>query len=100
MKKRNPFLVLILPFLTLGIYSLVWSVKTKNEMNRQGASIPTAWLLVVPLANIYWLWSYSKGVAQITKGALSAPIAFLLPCFIGPAGSAVVQYQFNQVAAV
>ena len=100
MKKRNPFLVLILPFLTFGIYSLVWSVKTKNEMNRQGASIPTAWLLVVPFVNIYWLWRYSKVVAQITNGALSAPVAFNLPCFIGPVASAVTQYQFNKFSVV
>lgn len=98
MKKRNPFLVFFLPFITFGIYGLVWSVKTKNEMNSQGASIPTAWLLIIPLANIYWLWAYSKGVAQVTKGGLSAIVSFILPFFLGPIGSAVVQNEFNKVS--
>lgn len=36
MKKRSPIAVLLLPFITLGIYSIVWQVKTKLEMNRSG----------------------------------------------------------------
>jgi hypothetical protein len=53
MKKRSPIAVLFLPIITFGIYVLVWYVKTKDEMNTLGASLPTAWLLIIPLANIY-----------------------------------------------
>ena len=34
--------MLLLPFVTLGISSLVWFVKTKNEMKNLGPDIPTA----------------------------------------------------------
>jgi hypothetical protein len=43
MKQRNAASVLFLTLFTLGIYGIVWSVKTKNEMNKLGAQIPTAW---------------------------------------------------------
>jgi len=51
---------------TLGIYGLVWYVKTKEEMNAKGAEIPSAWLLIVPIANIIWMWKYSVGVEKLT----------------------------------
>jgi hypothetical protein len=39
MTERNPILVFLLPAITLGIYGLIWLVKTKDEMNQQGAAI-------------------------------------------------------------
>ncbi len=56
MQQRSPFLVFLLSLITFGIYGIVWYVKTKNEMNARGAQIPTAWLLIIPIVNIYWLW--------------------------------------------
>ena len=99
MKKRSPIAVLFLPFITFGIYGLVWYVKTKNEMNRLGANIPTAWLLIIPLANVYWFWVYGTGVAIVTKGAHSALGSFLLRLFLGPIGCAITQNEFNNVIA-
>lgn len=95
MKKRNPIAVALLPLITFGIYSIVWMVKTKGEMNRQGANIPTAWLLIIPFANIWWLWKYSEGVAQVTGNEMSTVIAFILLMILGSIGAAVVQYTFN-----
>jgi len=46
-------MVIVLSLLTLGIYVLVWFVKTKREMNTKGAEIPTAWLIIIPIINIY-----------------------------------------------
>jgi hypothetical protein len=98
MKKRNPVAVLFLPVITFGIYGLVWYVKTKNEMNQRGASIPSAWLLILPLANIYWLWVYGSGVEKVTNGAHSALGSFLLRFFLGPIGMAITQNELNKVA--
>jgi hypothetical protein len=42
MKQRNVAAVLFLSIITFGIYTIVWFVKTKNEMNKLGAQIPTA----------------------------------------------------------
>jgi hypothetical protein len=97
MKKRNPIAVIFLWFITLGIYGIVWFVQTKDEMNRLGANIPTAWLLIIPFVNLYWLWIYGTGVALVTKGAYSALGSFLLKMFLGPIGCAILQNEFNKI---
>lgn len=99
MKQRNPIAVALLPFVTFGIYSIYWSVKTKEEMNNLGAKIPTAWLIIVPLANIWWHWKYSEGVAQVTNNKMDGIIAFILIVLLGPIGEAIVQDSFNHVGS-
>jgi len=98
MKKRSPVAVLLLPFITLGIYSIYWQVATKIEMNKQGATIPTAWLMIIPIVNIWWLWKYSEGVEHVTKEKTTAVISFLLLFLIGFIGQAILQDSFNKVA--
>lgn len=98
MKKRSLFAVFILSFVTFGIYGIVWLVKTKNEMNSQGAKIPTAWLLIVPLVNFYWLYKYAEGVEQVTSAKLSTVVAFLLQLFLGVIGNTILQSEFNKIA--
>lgn len=95
MKQRNPIAVALLPLVTFGIYSLVWLVKTKGEMNRQGADIPTAWLIIIPFVSIWWTWKYSEGVQQVTGNKMSTVISFILLMLLGSIGAAVVQHTFN-----
>lgn len=95
MKKRNPIAVALLPFVTFGIYGLYWEVKTKGEMNSLGANIPTAWLIIVPLVNIWWLWKYGEGVEHVTGGKLNGVLAFALIFLLGSIGGAIVQDSFN-----
>ena len=95
MQKRNPIAVALLPFVTFGIYSIYWLVKTKGEMNSLGAKIPTAWLIIVPLVNIWWMWKYSEGVEQVTGGKLNGVLAFVLLWLLGSIGGAIVQDSFN-----
>lgn len=97
MKKRSPFAVFFLPFITFGIYVIVWFVLTKEEMKSRGAEIPTAWLLIIPIANIYWLWKYSKGVEKVTNGNRSAGGTFALLFFLSVIGMAITQSAFNKV---
>lgn len=97
MTKRSPFAVFILPVVTFGIYSLVWFVKTKNEMNSKGSKIPTAWLMIVPIANLYWLWKFSEGVETTTKNALSGVVSFILLLLLGNIGMAVIQSKLNAI---
>jgi hypothetical protein len=97
MKKRNIVAVLLLPFVTFGIYSIYWSVVTKNEMNALGAKIPTAWLLIVPFVNIWWLWKHSEGVEQVTAGKTQGVLAFILQWFLGSIGQAIIQDGFNKI---
>lgn len=97
MKQRSVAAVIVLTLVTFGIYGIVWQVKTKNEMNRLGANIPTAWLIIVPIANIYWLWKYCEGVEKVTKQKVSGILAFVLFWLVGIVGMAIVQNEFNQV---
>ncbi len=99
MQHRSIATVVVLTLLTLGIYAIVWFVKTKNEMNNAGASIPTAWLMLVPIVNIWWMWKYGMGVDQVSQGKLSAPVSLLLLWLLGVIGIAIVQHTFNRCAA-
>ncbi len=98
MKKRNPLLVLFLSLITLGIYALVWYVLTKNEMNAKGATIPTAWLIIIPFVNFYWLWKFCEGVELVTKKGMSTAVAFLLVFLLSVIGMAIIQSELNKVA--
>lgn len=97
MKKRSPVAVLLLPFITFGIYALYWQIITKIEMNKVGAKIPTAWLLIIPIVNIWWLWKYCEGVEQVTNDKMSGVLAFLLIFLLGIIGAAIVQDSLNKV---
>jgi Domain of unknown function (DUF4234) len=96
MTKRSVVAVILLSFVTFGIYTLVWFVKTKNEMVRVGADIPTAWLLIVPIASIYWSWKWAGGVEHVTRGKLSQVITFILMILLGVIGMAIIQAEFNK----
>ncbi len=98
MTQRNPGLVLLLSMFTFGIYSLIWFVKSKEEMNAQGAEIPTAWFLIIPILNLLWLWKFSQGVERVTRQGMSAGLAFALFLFLGPLGFVLTQINFNKVA--
>ena len=100
MKQRSPIAVFLLPFITFGIYSLYWMVKTKGEMNEKGSKIPTAWLIIVPFVNIWWMWKYGEGVEKVTNEKLSGVLAFILLLLLGSIGQAVIQNSFNAIIAV
>ena len=96
-KNRNIFLVYVLMIVTLGIYGIVWTVKTKNEMNRMGAKIPTAWLLIIPIVGIYWMYKYCEGFAHVKKDN-NTLLYFALYFFVGFVMPAIVQSELNKHA--
>src|SRR5262245_31345335 len=96
MNKRSVAAVIILTIVTFGIYSLVWFVKTKGEMVKHGADIPSAILIIIPIANIYWQWKWSGGVEHVTRGKASQAVTFLLIFLLGLIGMAVVQSWLNR----
>jgi hypothetical protein len=96
MNKRSVVAVILLTLVTFGIYGIVWFVKTKGEMVRQGADIPTAWLLIVPIANLYWQWKWSGGVEHVTRGKQSQAVTFILIFLLGIIGMAIVQSSLNK----
>jgi len=100
MIKRSIPAMIVLTIITFGLYHLYWMVATKEDMRREGADIPTAWLIIIPFANLYWMWKWGEGVEHVTRGKMSAPVAFVLlwlpwsgiGVLIGPA---IVQATFN-----
>lgn len=98
MTSRSPLGILILSIITLGIYTIFWAVWTKNEMNAKGVQTPTAWLIIVPIANFYWWWRFSEGVERVTNRGMSAITAFLLVLFLSVIGLAIIQSSLNKVA--
>ena len=98
MKQRSPAAVFFLSLITFGIYALVWQVKTKGELNRLGADIPTAWLIIVPLANLYWIWRYCNGVEKVSGGQISAVLALILMLLLSIVGYAILQSEFNKLS--
>ncbi len=97
MTKRSPITVFFLIIFTFGIYGLVWRVTTKGEMNRLGAAIPTAWLLIIPFANLYWLWEYSRAVEKITNNAISQVLSFILLVLLPAIGDTILQDFYNKI---
>jgi hypothetical protein len=99
MKHRSPVAVLLLPLVTFGIYSLYWLVATKTDINKVAEpKVPTAWLLIVPIVNFIFLWKYSVGAEQATKGAAGQVPTFLFLLILGPIGQAITQASYNKVA--
>jgi hypothetical protein len=96
MQKRSVVAVIVLTFVTFGIYGLIWHVNTKNEMVSQGAEIPTAWLLIIPIANLYWYWKWCGGVDHVTNGKMSQPMTFVLSLLLSVIGMAIIQDALNQ----
>lgn len=98
-KYRDPILVIIFSIITFGIYSLVWTVKTKNEINSLGGHIPTAWLIIIPFVNIYFLYKYCEYFSQLVKKDNSPILWFLLFMVISPVGMILVQIELNKLAS-
>ncbi|MFT4532280.1 MAG: hypothetical protein ACI9T8_000293 [Candidatus Saccharimonadales bacterium] len=99
MTNRNIAAVVLLPFVTFGIYSIYWFVTTKGELNAQGAEIPTAWLLIVPIANLFWMWKYFEGAEKVTGGKVNAILNFVLAWFVTPVVSAAIcQSAYNEMS--
>ena len=100
MTQRSVATVILLPLVTFGIYAIYWYVSTKNEMNQRGADIPSAWLLIVPIAGIYWLYCYYKAAEQATSGAVSGIGMFIISLIgLSLIASAICQSSYNKLAA-
>ncbi len=97
-KYREIVEVYLLLFATLGFYSIYWLVQTKDEINQFGANIPTAWLLIVPIANLYWFYRYAEGFSVYIKRDENAILWFLLFWFAGIIMPAIVQKELNEYA--
>jgi hypothetical protein len=97
-KKRNIFLVYLFSIITLGIYYLFWIVSTKDDINSLGAKIPTAWLLIIPIVNFFFLYKYCEGYATVVKKDNNTVLWFILFLFVCIVMPGFVQGELNKVA--
>ena len=97
-KHRNIVLVYLFSIITFGIYAIYWMVSTKKEINSLGAKIPTAWLLIVPIANLYWIYKYCEGFSQKVKKDNNTLLWFILYILVGIIMPAIVQLELNKRA--
>ena len=95
-KHRNVIVVYLLMFITFGIYGMYWTVSTKRDINSLGADIPTAWLIIVPIANIYFMYKYYEGFAKFVKKDNNVVLWVLLGFFAGIIMPAVIQSELNK----
>ena len=99
-KNRNIFLVYIFSIITFGIYAIYWAVSTKNEINSLGAEIPTAWLIIIPIANIYWVYKYCEGFSMKVKKDKNTLLWFIVCILVGIVMPAIIQSELNKIARI
>lgn len=97
-QKRDIVVVYLLTIITLGIYGIYWEVKTKEEINSLGGDIPTAWLLIVPIANIYWLYKYAEAYSKLVKKDNNGVLWFIVFWLVSIIMPAIVQSDLNKIA--
>jgi len=98
MINRSVAAVVLLPFVTFGIYTLYWYVSTKGELNQKGAQIPTAWLLIIPFVNLFWIFKYYEGAEQVTSDKVNGVLMFVLALLVTPIiSSAMCQDAYNNL---
>lgn len=114
-KKRGPIAVVLLGFVTLGIYFFFWWYFVNREMRDLGRArqvdlgespgqstlaISLGALLIIPALVTMWTTSErvarSQGAASLSERA-SGPVIFLLLFLIAPVGVWYVQRELNKV---
>ena len=81
------------------IYMVYWLVQTKAELKARGADeIPSSWLIIVPIANIYYIYKYAEGAEKVTKGKVTLILVLIIfiiavPSIIMP----ICQSQYNKI---
>lgn len=116
-KIRNPLAPALLPFITFGIYALVWYYKTNREMadlgkatgrteelgDSPGTSLLAvtlgAFILVPPFISIYHTYQRQQALRNMTTpgdDGVEAGLGLLLQIFISPIAHYMMQSSLNK----
>jgi hypothetical protein len=86
MKQRDPFVVLILSVITLGIYGIYWLAKVSLELRDAGAkNAPSPWwilgfVLIIPQI-LYYIWLH-QAICELTPRKKPSPLIAILLVFV------------------
>lgn len=95
--ERSLAKMIVLMLITFGLYIIYWLFVTRNEFNRAGAQVPTAWLFFLPIANFYFLYKFAQAYSRLVlKDESQALLNFLLIVFLIPAAVVVYQLHMNE----
>lgn len=97
-QERSLLGIYLLGFFTFGLYFLYWDVSTKVEINELGGDIPTAFLIIIPIANLYWLYRYCEDFSKYVKKDDNAILYFLLFVFLPIIMPIIVQDELNRLS--
>jgi hypothetical protein len=109
-KRRNPWGVLLLDIVTLGVYFFVWYYKINNELRNNGQqndpvvallAVTLGWVILVPPFVSLYRTAGRIRAAQEATGASERiiPVLGLLLMFVtlgGPVGMVYYQSQTNK----
>jgi hypothetical protein len=97
LQERDVVVMYLLGFLTLGIYFIYWYIESKTEINENfGTDIPTCWLLIIPIANIYWMYKFAEAYSLYIIRDDNKALWALLFIFVTIIVPAVVQIELNK----
>lgn len=88
-----------LALLVIGItYIYYWLISTARVLRRNtNDGIPNALLLIIPLANLWWMWRYSQAAETYTQGKQQAALVFILLAALGSIGMGILQDTYNKM---
>ncbi len=90
-------IIALLVVIVSGFYSLYWLIDTARVLRREtGERIPLAILLVIPLANYWWMWRYGSAAEKYTSGKVQGVLGFILLALLGPIGMGILQDSYNK----
>ena len=69
----------------------------KRRNGKKGADIPTAWLIIIPIANLWWASKYCMDVEKVTNGKMFGVLALVLMLVLSIVGLGIIQDAFNNV---
>lgn len=89
-----------LALLIVGIvYVYYWLISTARVLRRStNDGVPNALLLIVPLANLWWMWRYSQAAETYTQGKQQSALIFILIAALGSIGMGILQDTYNKMS--
>ncbi len=89
----------LLLIFTFGIYSLYWFWRTQKELEEKyKVKLPHSILIIIPIANLYWLYKYCEIFSNKVKKDKSPLLWFLLFIFVPIIPPLIVQSEYNKIA--